>query len=111
MASGGEEDLFFPSLIASARSSWPPTGGTRGDTMRPPQALSPQGLDISAGPPLTLMQSPAGTQLAGVVYIAHTPTVRSPSSPGVAAAAKYAILKTLEAGPGRSYTRVLRCLR
>lgn len=78
--------------------------------MRPLQALNPQVVDVSADSPLRspdmLMQAPAGTSFAGVVYVADTPT---PTALAVAAAAKYEILETLPVGlnPGGSHVRAL----
>jgi hypothetical protein len=53
-----------------------------------------------------LMQAPVGTNVAGVVYVADTPT---PNAIAVAAAAKYEILEALSVGlaPGGSHLRVL----
>jgi hypothetical protein len=91
------------------------SGGTYSYTtllavMRPLQTLNPQVVDVGAEQPLRspdmLMQAPAGTNFAGVVYIADTPT---PTAPAVAAAAKYEILEALPTGlaPGGSHIRVL----
>jgi len=91
------------------------SGGTYSYTtllaiMRPLQALNPQVVDVDAEQPLRspdmLMQAPAGTSFAGVVYIADTPT---PTAAAVAAAAKYEILEALPTGlaPGGSHIRVL----
>lgn len=78
--------------------------------MRPLQVLNPQVVDTSTDPPLRTpdmsMQAPQGTNFAGVVYIADTPT---PGASAVAAAAKYEILEALPVGmaPGGSHVRVL----
>lgn len=78
--------------------------------MRPLQILDPQVVDTSANPPLhspdMLMQAPLGTNFAGVVYIADTPT---PTASAVSAASKYEILEALPVGlaPGGSHIRVL----
>jgi hypothetical protein len=78
--------------------------------MRPLQILNPQVVDTSADVPLRapdmLMQAPVGTNVAGVVYVADTPT---PNAIAVAAAAKYEILEALPVGlaPGGSHLRVL----
>jgi hypothetical protein len=78
--------------------------------MRPLQMLNPQVIDTSADVPLhapdMLMQAPVGTNVAGVVYVADTPT---PNAIAVAAAAKYEILEALLVGlaPGGSHLRVL----
>lgn len=78
--------------------------------MRPLQTLNPQVVDVGTEQPLRspdmLMQAPAGTNFAGVVYIADTPT---PTAPAVAAAAKYEVLEALPTGlaPGGSHIRVL----
>lgn len=78
--------------------------------MRPLQTLNPQVIDTSSDDPLRspdmLMQAPLGTNFAGVVYVADTPT---PTAPAVAAAAKYEILEALPIGlaPGGSHVRVL----
>lgn len=78
--------------------------------MRPLQILNPQVVDASSDPPLRapdmLMQAPAGTNFANVVYIADTPTA---TTSAIAAAAKYEILQALPVGiaPGGSHLRVL----
>jgi hypothetical protein len=78
--------------------------------MRPLQILNPQVVDTSADVPLRapdmLMQAPVDTNVAGVVYVADTPT---PNAIAVAAAAKYEILEALLVGlaPGGSHLRVL----
>jgi|SRR5690348_10546365 hypothetical protein len=78
--------------------------------MRPLQTLNPQIIDTSSDPPLRspdmVMQAPLGTNFAGVVYVADTPTA---TAAAVAAAAKYEILEALPVGlaPGGSHVRVL----
>lgn len=78
--------------------------------MRPLQILDPQVIDISTDAPLRapdmLMQAPLGTNFAGVVYVADTPT---PVAAAVTAATKYEILEALKVGlaPGGSHIRVL----
>ena len=78
--------------------------------MRPLQVLNPQVVDTSADVPLRapdmLMQAPLGTNFAGVVYIADTPT---PNATAVTTATKYEILEVLAPGlaPGGSHLRVL----